>query len=37
MEVVLEDALVLIHEKKLSVMKDMLRCSSRSPGRASHS
>src|SRR5947207_4840730 len=24
MEVVLEDALVLIHEKKLSVMKDML-------------
>ena len=24
MEVVLEDALVLIHEKKISVMKDML-------------
>ena len=35
MEVVLEDALVLIHEKKISSMKDLLRCSRRWPSSAS--
>jgi len=34
MEAILEDALILLHEKKISSMKD-LRCSSRWPGRAS--
>ena len=31
MECVMENALVLIHEKKISSMKDLFRCSSRSP------
>jgi chaperonin GroEL len=31
MECVLEDARILIHEKKISSMKDLLPCSSRSP------
>ena len=37
MEAVLEDALILIYEKKLSVMKTCSRCSSGWRGRASHS
>jgi chaperonin GroEL len=35
MECVLENALVLIHEKKISSMKDLLPCSSRLPRAAS--
>ena len=35
MEAVLENPLILIHEKKISSMKDLLPCSSRSPRWAS--
>ena len=34
MEVVLENPVILIHEKKISSMKDLLPCSSRSPASA---
>ena len=34
MECVLEDPYILIHEKKISNMKDLLPCSSRSHARA---
>jgi chaperonin GroEL len=37
MEAVLEDAYILIHEKKISNMKDLLPCSRRSPRAASRS
>ena len=37
MEAVLEDAYILIHEKKISAIRTCCRCSSRSRGRASRS